>query len=72
LINAGVYLAQDPEFYTLKEVATLLRVSMTTIYGYTRKRSRKDRLPTQRFGRNCIRVPRNEFLKWAGLDKGAL
>lgn len=66
----GVYLAQDPQFLTLKEAATLLRVSMTTIYEYTRKRSRKDGMPVQRFGRNCIRIPRDKFLKWAGLDEG--
>lgn len=60
-------MSKEPEFYTLKEVASKLRVSMTTIYGYTRRRNRKDRLPVKRFGPNCIRVPRVEFLKWAGI-----
>lgn len=63
----GVCLAKEPDFYTLKEVASILRVSMTTIYGYTRRRDRKQRLPIHRFGPNCIRVPRKEFMQWAGI-----
>lgn len=64
----GVCLAKEPDFYTPKEVATILRVSMNTIYGYTRRRDRKTRLPIKRFGRNCIRIPRQEFLRWAGIS----
>lgn len=60
-------MAKEPEFYTLKEVASKLRVSMTTIYGYTRRRNHKARLPIKRFGPNCIRVPRDAFIKWSGI-----
>ena len=58
-------------FYTIKEAAAILGVSRTTIYGYTRKRGHKNALPIRRFGRNCIRIPKEQFHKWAGLAEGA-
>ena len=55
----------DDSFYTPKEAAAYLRVSMLTFYKYLRKPRSKGGPPVRRFGRNCIRLPREQFIKWA-------
>ena len=58
------------QFYTVKEVASLLGISITTAYEYVHAKSKKGGLPVKRFGRNCIRIPKDKFNTWAGLAEG--
>lgn len=62
-----------PAFFTIKEVAAILRVSPFTVYNYALKRRTKGAgFPIVRYGQGQYRIPRAAFLKWAGLDEGDL
>ena len=52
-------------FYTPKEAAAKIRVSLLTFYKYLKKPVSKGGPPVRRFGRNCIRLPKNKFDAWA-------
>lgn len=54
------------KFFTVKEIATLLGISVFTAYEYVNN-AKKNGLPVKRFGDKCIRIPKEKFNKWAGL-----
>ena len=55
----------DDTFLTPKEAAAYLRVSMWTFYQYMKKPRSKGGPPVRRFGPNCIRLPKRQFIEWA-------
>lgn len=55
--------ANSDTFYTPKEAAAKIRVSLLTFYKYLKKT--KGAPPFRRFGRNCIRLPKEKFDAWA-------
>ena len=61
----------DDNFYTPKEGAAYMRVSMLTFYKYLKKPRKKGGPPVRRFGRNCIRLPKEKFIAWANNGNGA-
>ena len=60
--------ASTKNFFTPKEAADFIGVSLTTFYKYLRKPPSKGGPPVRRFGRNFLRLPRDQFLKWAGIN----
>jgi len=67
-MNNGASRPLADTFLTPKEAATFMRVSMETFYKYLRKPASKGGPPQRRFGRNCIRIPREQFFKWANIE----
>lgn len=63
-------MASKPAFLTLKEAAGILRVSRSTIYKYARKKKNDNGFPVVRIEKGVYRIPRNQFIKWAGLNEG--
>ena len=61
----GSHEALDDTFLTPKEAAAYMRVSMLTFYRYLKKPRSKGGPPVRRFGRNCIRLPKAQFIEWA-------
>ena len=60
--------ARTKNFFTPKEAADYLGVSMTTFYQYLKKSPARGGPPVRRFGRNFVRLPREQFLEWAGVE----
>ena len=60
--------ANTKNFFTPKEAAAFIGVSLTTFYKYMRKAPSKGGPPVKKFGRNFIRLPRKQFITWAGMD----
>jgi excisionase family DNA binding protein len=56
------------DLLTIKEVAELLRVPVSWVYGRTRRRS-IDRIPGFRIGK-CWRFQENEVLAWVERQRG--
>ena len=61
------------DFYTVKEVATKLRVTETTVYRMVDEKPKRGEqpIPVKRFGR-IIRFPKLKFNRWAGLEPEGL
>jgi len=64
--------AKSRRFWKPKEAANHLDVTVQTLYAYCSepKDGRVPKLigpppPFRRFGRNCLRFPITEFIKWA-------
>jgi predicted DNA-binding transcriptional regulator AlpA len=53
------------QFFTVKEVADYIGVSLKTAYDYAKIPMTKGGPPVRRFGKNCIRFPREKFIEWA-------
>ena len=66
----GTGAASTKNFFTPKEAANYLGVSMTTFYQYLKKPTAKGGPPVRRFGRNFIRLPKEHFIKWANAGTG--
>lgn len=66
----GVNGANSKNFFTPKEAADYIGVSLLTFYQYARKPQSKGGPPVRRFGRNCIRLPKDKFIKWANAGTG--
>lgn len=66
----GVNGISAKNFFTPKEAADYINVSLVTFYGYLRKAPARGGPPVRRFGRNCIRLPRDKFIKWANAGTG--
>lgn len=50
-------------FWTPKEAAAYIKVNLRTFYKWLRNKKKK--VPCRRFGPNCIRIPKDKFIKWA-------
>lgn len=55
-------------FFTIKEACDYIGVNRSTFYRFIRKK--KDGPPIRRFGPNCIRLPKEKFIKWANAGTG--
>jgi Helix-turn-helix domain len=62
----------EKSFWTVKEAARYLNVHYVTIYSWITDQGKTkpckligDPPPVRRFGRNCIRLPIEEFKAWA-------
>ena len=59
---------RDPQFFTPKEAAAYLGVTVITVYHWIQKPRGKGRLPARDFGskkRPCYRIPKDRFIAWA-------
>lgn len=61
--------ASTKNFFTPKEAADFIGVSLTTFYKYLQKPPSKGGPPVRRFGRNFIRLPRKKFIIWSGIEE---
>ncbi len=52
-------------FFTSKEAAAYIGVTRKTFYRHLKKPPTKGGPPRRRFGKNCIRIPIELFVKWA-------
>jgi predicted DNA-binding transcriptional regulator AlpA len=62
-VSINKYIASLPEVITIQEVQKILRIGRSQAYELA-KRKGFPKLPIDK----PIRVPKREFLKWAGLD----
>ncbi len=65
----GIDSAVSKNFLSPKEGADLIGVTVRTFYKYLQKPPAKGGPPVKRFGRNIIRLPRKQFLSWAGIEE---
>ena len=56
---------RNKNFFTPKEAAAYIGVSLTTFYGWLKKPPKKGGPPVRRFGPMCLRLPREKFIEWA-------
>jgi len=61
-------LPRQTNFYTPKEAATLLQVSVATMYRYATRKPEKGGPPVKRLSKKCIRFPKPAFDRWAGIE----
>lgn len=52
-------------FLTPKQAADYIGISVRTFYPWLSKPRSKGGPPVRRFGRNVIRLPREQFIRWA-------
>jgi hypothetical protein len=62
----------EKSYWTVKEAARYLSVNYITFYSWITVQHKKRHVkllgnppPVRRFGRNCIRIPIDEFKEWA-------
>ena len=67
-MKAGPNGTTTKNFFTPKEAANYIGVSLTTFYKYLRKPPSKGGPPCRKFGLNCYRIPVDQFIKWAGIE----
>lgn len=61
---------QSKDFFTPKEAAEYLGLSVRTFYAKYVRKSPKGGPPIRRLGRNIIRIPKNKFVTWANDGTG--
>ena len=57
-------------FFTMKEAAAYIGVTRKTFQRYMKKPETKGGPPRRRFGRQCVRIPIEQFLRWANPQSG--
>lgn len=62
--------ARSKNFFTPKEAADYVGVSVNTFYAWMHSPRMKDRPPVRKFGSNCYRLPKDRFIKWANAGTG--
>ena len=67
LMKNGNDSRSSKHFITIKEAAAYVGVNENTFYQWAQKPPSKGGPPVRRFGKNCLRLPRDQFLHWAGL-----
>lgn len=55
-------------YYTAKEAASILGVSLPTMYRYAANKNKTRRPPQKRFSAGNIKFPKIRFRRWAGLE----
>ncbi len=56
--------SRQKNFLSVKEAAAYVGVSLNTFYLWTKKSPKKGGPPVRRFG-TILRLPRDQFIKWA-------